>query len=137
MQEMSAIPGRMRLHSSDLIGRYLLCRQMTLRLAEIDGVTEAYASHRTGRQLVVYNLGKTDKERLIHEIADVILTQKHNATLSACLHYSSQTRYVSNGHSRLNGFARDLVLIGAKTMLPAPWNTLLSMAAELLKRQSR
>lgn len=134
MRAVSATPGRLRLHLTDLTGRRGLCGHLTIQLAQLDGVGDAYASHRTGQLLVLYDTDKTDKEKLVSEIREMVVTQKDNVSLG---HYHwPRNSYRSNGNGSLRGVAGELANLGVRSVLPRPWNTLLPVAVSFIRRQS-
>src|SRR5689334_54065 len=55
MAPLSVLPGRIRFESNSLIGSKEGCLLLEEAVSSVQGVTEASASHRTGRVLVVFN----------------------------------------------------------------------------------
>lgn len=132
MKTISEVPGRLRLHSEDLLGRQALCRHVENQLARHGAVREASASHRTGRLLVVYHPHEAESHVLVSVAKQAVRERKHD--LSGAPAPGPRARQAWSEEPVIGDFVRQAALVGLRSMLPTPWNALLPMAAQLIRR---
>ena len=133
MITISAVPGRLRVHSEHLNGRRDLCQHVESRLLARDAVIGVEARHRTGRLLVLYSAERTDAEQLTLEIETIIVEGNRNPTSRAHLNGAPRGPFRNGDASLRMQLVREAAIAGMKGMLPAPWNTLLPIAAQLMR----
>jgi len=131
MNMISKVPGRLRLHSSNLLGRPDLCRHVEEVLAQHDAVREVCASHRTGRVLVLHQ-PEFDSHVLTVLATQVVRERGHD--VHRALQPSSYEPRVRTQALPVGDFVRQAALMGLRSVLPKPWNTLLPVAAQLIRR---
>jgi hypothetical protein len=126
MAPLSVLPGRIRFESSDIVGKFMISEYLEGEIQRLDGVLEASVNYRTGRILVKFNENLTNRKILTEGIKEII---KHmpERQLRAGFHNIKKTKDAG-------GFKLELLDAVANLVLPKPFNTLLSLAINALKR---
>jgi hypothetical protein len=131
MAPLSVLPGRVRFESSSLIGSKEGCLLLEDAVSSVQGVTEASASHRTGRVLVLFDeklVSRGEIEAHLGQALRAVAERKERGDRPVQVRPSAPARGTSSG---VGHFVMELAL---HAFLPAPLDLLLPMAATGLRR---
>ena len=131
MAPLSVLPGRVRFESSSLIG----CKERSLLLEDavssLNGVTEASASHRTGRVLVLFDeklVNRGEIEAHLGQALQAVAERKERGDRL------EQARPGASSRDSSSGVGHFFMEMALHAFLPAPLDLLLPMAATGLRR---
>jgi len=132
MAPVSAVPGRVRFETNRLLGRSRDCLMIEEALHKLPGVLEASVSHRTGRILVRFDVGRVTQGEIEAELASV-LRSALEAEPAEAAHLPVRHRSVAGDDSNFHvgHVAMDMLL---HALLPAPLDLLLPAAATAFRR---
>lgn len=132
MAPLSVLPGRVRFEANSLIGSKDGCLLLEDAVSSVRGVTEASASHRTGRVLVLFDeklVSRGEIEAHLGQALQAVAERKETGDRLAHARPSASSRGASS--SGVGHFVMEMAL---HAFLPAPLDLLLPMAATGLRR---
>ena len=130
MVTISTVPGRLRLHCKDLLGKKGFCRKVEDTLSGSRAVSRVEASYRTGHLLVIYDAESADLDALMDEIRRALALRRATEALLDAADFTPRPR--ASSPSLLGGIAREAALIGIRSIIPAPWNAFVPLASQLV-----
>jgi len=126
MAPLSVLPGRIRLESPDIIGKCKASEYLAEEIERLNGVVEASVNYRTGSILIRFNEDLTNRMTLTQNIKE-ILKNVPEERLKFPLHRKRDLA----GTGLLKHVLLDAVV---HTLLPKPFNILLPLAINNIKR---
>jgi hypothetical protein len=124
MAPLSILPGRIRLESETVKGRYRLCTALEQRVRSIEGVIEASVNHRTGRVLVRFDENRIERAAL----TDLVKSTVERITPDEGAHWSAP-QGKGQGEVAAADIAKGVIVDAAlHVLLPRPFNLLLPLA---------
>ncbi|MEW6593630.1 MAG: HMA2 domain-containing protein [Thermodesulfobacteriota bacterium] len=132
MAPLSILPGRIRLATKGLMGRWDGCCLLEGKLRAVEGVTHASANPRTGRILISYDETLASRDDIENEVrkalqdidaADEQKSERHPPFRRRALDIAVPS---PTGHVLMD--------VALHVLLPAPLDLLLPAAATLLRR---
>ena len=132
MAPLSVLPGRMRFEANSLIGNKEGCLLLEDSILSVPGVSEASASHRTGRVLVRFDDGLVSR----HEIEDHLGRALQAATVQKerGIKLPQARRSTPSRDASSSGVGHFVMEMALHAFLPAPLDLLLPMAATGFRR---
>lgn len=133
MAPLSVLPGRLRFESNSLIGSREACLLLEDAVSSIQGVTEASASHRTGRILVMFDeklVSRSEIEGHLGKALQAVAMKKERGSGLSQYKRGAAPR----GASSSTGVGHFVMEMALHAFLPAPLDLLLPMAATGLRR---
>ena len=135
MAPLSVLPGRMRFEANSLIGNKEGCLLIEDSFLSVAGVSEASASHRTGRVLVRFDEQLLSRHEIEEHLDSALQTaaaaQKERGAQVPLAKRSTSSREASSSSSGVGHFVMEMAL---HAFLPAPLDLLLPMAATGFRR---
>lgn len=125
MAPLSVLPGRVRFESNRLTGNEEGCRFLEQNLIAVPGVTEASASHRTGRVLVLFDEALVSRSEIEEHL--------ERAFKDAARQKQAQRSVPPRGESS-SGVGHFFMEMALHAFLPAPLDLLLPTAATVFRR---
>jgi copper chaperone CopZ len=126
MAPLSVLPGRIRFESPDIEGNFKASEYLEREIQKLGGVLEASVNYRTGRILVKFNENLTDR-RIITEGIKKIIKNMPEEQLKSGFYDIQKT-------AELGLFKHALIDAVAHALLPKPFNILLPLAINTIKR---
>ncbi|HBG06142.1 MAG: hypothetical protein A2075_02470 [Geobacteraceae bacterium GWC2_58_44] len=133
MAPLSVLPGRLRFESNSLIGSKEGCLLLEESLFSVQGVSEASASHRTGRILVRFDENLVSRSEIEGHLAaalQAVAVQKERGPELSPVRRAAPSRAGSSS-SGVGHFVMEMAL---HAFLPAPLDLLLPTAATVFRR---
>lgn len=128
MAPLSVVPGRIRFESSRLVGQPQACSALEGRIAGLAGVREVSVNHRTGRILVRFDEGRSDRLSLTRSIA--VLEE----SLAAGRETLPPLPVPATAKAAPHLLGHALVDAIAHVMLPKPLNVLVPLALHSMRK---
>ena len=132
MAPLSVLPGRMRFEATCLIGSKDGCTFLEDTILSVAGVSEASASHRTGRVLVRFDeniVSRTEIEEQLGRALQSAAKQKESGAP-----YLPARRKVPSRDASSQGVGHFMMEMALHAFLPAPLDLLLPTAATAFRR---
>jgi|SRR6185369_3479939 len=132
MAPLSVLPGRVRFETSSLIGNQEGCLHLEEHMRSVAGVSEASASHRTGRVLVRFDentLTAGEIEAQLGGALQAVVALKERESSLPQVRRTPSARSASS--SGVGHFVMEMAL---HAFLPAPLDLLLPTAATVFGR---
>lgn len=130
MAPLSILPGRIRYEDESLRGDICGCRHLEARLNCLEGVIEASANHRTGRITIRFDESRAERNSLEGQVKNALICKTSgsysNSTHSSKEKASPMHTSGTTGHTVIDVLAR--------AILPKPFNVLLPMALQTMRR---
>ena len=132
MAPLSILPGRIRFETKSLVGDIQACRRVETSLIGVDGVVEASANHRTGRITIRFDESRVDRNCLEVQAKNAIYCSEFRVSPDLT-HLSESIGKTPKGQK--TGMTGPTVIdILAHAILPKPFNVLLPMALQTIRR---
>jgi len=132
MAPLSILPGRIRYENESLIGDICGCRHLEARLNCAEGVVEASANHRTGRITIRFDEGRVGRKYLEEQVKEAIYCNKVHLYPVPTHLSESVGKTPKAQQSGMTG--QTVIDILARAILPKPFNVLLPMALQTIRR---
>lgn len=132
MAPLSILPGRLRFETNSLIGSKDGCLVLEDSILSVQGVSEASASHRTGRVLVRFEeslVTRSEIEGHLGRALKAVVMQMERGADFVPVRRSAAYREESS-----SGVGHFLMEIAIHAFLPAPLDLLLPTAATVFRR---
>lgn len=132
MAPLSVLPGRLRFESNSLIGSKEGCLLLEDSIFSVHGVSEAFASHRTGRVLVRFDeslVTRSEIEEHLGQALQAVAMQREKGPELPSVRRAAPSRGASS--SGVGHFVMEMAL---HAFLPAPLDLLLPTAATVFRR---
>jgi hypothetical protein len=126
MSSLSILPGRVRFESPDIIGKFKASEYLEREFGRLNGVLEASVNHRTGRMLIRFDENLSDRIAITKGMKEIIKNM-HDEQLKTGFYGPQKT----SGTGLLKHALIDAV---AHSLLPKPFNILLPLAINIIKR---
>lgn len=134
MAPLSAIPGRIRLESRELIGKGYCCTALTNKINAVKGVKETDINPRTGRILIIFDDLRIKSDDLIIKVNEFLNEIKSDSSLKTYMpleigdvnktpHLNAGTNKNKNKNEKRigNAFIHAAVDIAGHALLPKPF----------------
>ena len=132
MAPLSAIPGRIRLESRELIGKGYCCRALTNKISTVKGVIKADINPRTGRILIIFDNLQIMSDDLITRVNGIINEIKSDQSLKTYM--PSEIGEVNkNNRGVSSAFINAVINIAGNVLLPKPLGSLLPIALQAVR----
>jgi copper chaperone CopZ len=129
MSIVSAIPGRLRLESRDLVNKLFLCRLINNKIKETNGVISIEVNHRTGRVLIEFDELIVSSKELFEMVRAIVEKSNGVADLSLLpIHISP------NGKGINNTLIHAVIDIAVHVVMPKPLGVLLPIAINAMRK---
>jgi len=132
MAPLSILPGRLRFETNSLIGSKHGCLVLEDSISSVQGVSEASASHRTGRVLVRFDeslVTRNEIEGHLGRALQAAVMQKERG--ADCTPVRRSAAYREESSSGVGHFLMEMAI---HAFLPAPLDLLLPTAATVFRR---
>ena len=132
MAPLSVLPGRLRFEANGLIGNREGCLLLEESICSVQGVSEASASHRTGRVLVRFDESLVTRGEIEEHLGlalQEVAARKGGGSESGPVRRGSLNRGPSSP-----GVGHFIMEMALHAFLPAPLDFLLPMAATVSRR---
>jgi cation transport ATPase len=132
MAPLSILPGRIRYENESLRGDICGCRHLEARLNCAEGVVEASANHRTGRITIRFDESRVDRNYLEEQVKNARYCNKVRLYPNSTHLSESVGKTPKAQQSGMTGHT--VIDVLAHAFLPKPFNILLPMALQTIRR---
>ncbi len=126
MTPLSILPGRVRLENPDIIWNFTASEYLEREFGRLNGVIEASVNHRTGRILIIFNENLSAVPTIIKGVKEIIKNMSYERL---------KARFYEIQRTPDTGLLKHaLIDAAAHALLPKPFNILLPLAINSIKR---
>lgn len=130
MAPLSILPGRVRFETRAIIGYMDRTISIEEQIQAVQGVSEASASHRTGRILVRFDENSISRSEIEKHIDSAVQTAIANSNKMTTV-FSVQRKSASESSFQAGQFVMDMAM---HALIPAPLDFFLPVAANVFRK---